>query len=199
MCPRTSEQFEEIRENKRRQIINAAVDCFATIGYHACSISDLARHAGISKGLMYNYFSSKEDLLKTIFREIMAEMIKLIDPDNSGEMDSKVLREYFERLLVHLKSNLIFWKMHLAIFSQPSVQQILSVEILAASKQPLDMVEKYFIRQGYKNPALEVAFLSTLMSGITWEYIADPENYPLDQIKERIISLYLKPHPQTKK
>ena len=199
MCPRTSEQFEEIRENKRRQILVAAVECFATMGYHACSISDLARHAGISKGLMYNYFSSKEDLLKTIFREIMEEMILLIDPGHTGVMDQKILNDYFDRLLAHLKSNLIFWKMHLAIFSQPAVQQILSEEILAASKQPLEMVEEYFRKQGYKNPVLEVAFMSTLMSGITWEYIADPENYPLDQIKERILNIYLTPHPQTKK
>ncbi len=197
MCPRTSKQFEEIRINKRRQIIDASIECFATTGYHACSISDLARHAGISKGLLYNYFSSKEDLLKTIFREIMEEMILLIDPEHTGVMDQKVLQDYFDRLLVHLKSNLIFWKMHLAIFSQPAVQLILSEEILAASKQPLDMVEKYFIKQGFKNPALEVAFLSTLMSGITWEYIADPENYPLEQIKERILSIYSTPHPQT--
>jgi len=76
MCPRTSEQFEEIRENMRRRIIVAAIECFATKGYHACSISDLAKHAGISKGLMYNYFSGKEDLLSTIFREIMDEMMQ---------------------------------------------------------------------------------------------------------------------------
>ena len=66
MCPRTSEQFEDIRESKRRRIMDAAIDCFATTGYHAVSISDLAKHAGISKGLMYNYFSSKDELLKSI-------------------------------------------------------------------------------------------------------------------------------------
>ena len=190
MRPRTTEQFEEIREGKRRQILDAAIECFATTGYHAVSISDLAKHAGISKGLMYNYFNSKEHLLKTIFSEVMNEMMKLFDPDQSGDIDRETLLKYFNKLFSHLKSNLLLWKMYTAIFSQPAVQQILAEEILAASTQPLGMVERYFKKQGYKKPALEVAFLSTLISGVTYEYIADPENYPLDQIKKRVLSLY---------
>jgi AcrR family transcriptional regulator len=190
MCPRTSEQFEEIREGKRQQILFAAIECFATTGYHAVSISDLAKHAGISKGLMYNYFTSKEELLKSIFREIMAEMMDLFYPEHSGEFDRDLLVKSVERLFSHISSNLIFWKMYMAIFSQPAVLQILAEEIKAASKQPMDMVERYFKKQGYKKPALEVAFLSTLFSGATYEFIADPENYPLDQIKKRILSFY---------
>ena len=190
MCPRTREKFEEIRENKRRQILDAAVECFATTGYHAVSISDLAKHAGISKGLMYNYFSSKNELLKAIFNEIMAEMMQLFDPHQSGELDRKVLLNYFNRLFRHMKFNLMLWKMYMAIFSQPAVQLILSNEILAASRKPLEIVEHYFKKQGYRKPGLEVAFLSTLISGVTYEYLADPENYPLDQIKNKIINIY---------
>ena len=190
MCPRTSQQFEDIREGKRRQILDAAIECFATKGYHAVSITELAKHAGISKGLMYNYFKSKDELLKIIFKEIMHEMMQLIDPDQSGKIDRNILLQYFERLVSHLKSNLILWKMYMAIFSQPAVMEILSEEIQSASRKPLEMMEQYFKRQGYKKPLEEVAFLSTLMSGITYEYIADPENYPIDQIKKRIINLY---------
>jgi len=196
MCPRTSEQFGEIRENKRRKILDSAIECFATKGYHAVSISELAAHAGVSKGLMYNYFKSKDELLKCIFSEIMVVMMELIDTDQSGEIDSKSLLQYFERLSSHLKSNLILWKMYMAIFSQPTVQLILSEEIQAASTRPLEMVERYFKKQGYKKPGLEVAFLSTLISGVTYEYIADPEHYPLDQIKKRIISLYFQNHKE---
>lgn len=190
MSPRTKEQVEEIRDNKRRQIIDAAIECFATTGYHAVSISDLARHAGISKGLMYNYFSSKEELLKAIFHETMGELMLIFDPDHSTEINRDMLLRYFDRLFSHLKSNLLLWKMYMAIFSQPAVLVILSEEIQAASTEPLRLIGDYFKKQGVKKPALEVAFLSTLSSGVIYEYIADPENYPLEQIKDRIISLY---------
>ena len=190
MSPRTSEQFEEIREGKRRQIIDSAIECFANTGYHAVSISELAKHAGISKGLMYNYFKSKDELLKTIFVEIIDIMVQQIDPDDAGELDKQGLLNYFDRILNHIQANLIMWKMYMAIFSQPAVQQILNEEILSASVKPVEMVERYFIKMGYKDPAVEVAFLSTLMSGVTYEYIADPEHYPIGEIKKRIISMY---------
>ncbi len=191
MCPRTKQKFEEIRESKRRKILDSAVECFATSGYHAVTISDLAIHAGISKGLMYNYFPSKEELLKAIFNEIISELTQFFDPDQRGFTERNDLLKYLARFFKHLKSNIILWKMYMAIFSQPAVQQILKDEILNASQKPLKLIEFYFQKQGYKQPFIEVAFLSTLFSGVVIEYIADPENYPLDQIKKRIISLYL--------
>jgi len=190
MCPRTRQEFQEIRENKRRKILDSAIECFATSGYHTVTISDLAVHAGISKGLMYNYFSSKEELLKAIYNEIVSEMMQFFDPDHRGISDRKDLLQYLERSFRHLKSNLILWKMYMAIFSQPAVQEILKEEILAVSQEPVAMIELYFKEQGYKKPSVEVAFLSTLFSGVVIEYIADPENYPLDSIKKRIINLY---------
>ena len=80
--------------------------------------------------------------------------------------------------------------MYMAIFSQPAVQEILKDEILDASKEPLEMLVNYFKKQGYKKPAIEVAFISTLFSGVLFEYISDPGNYPLEQIKKRILDLY---------
>jgi AcrR family transcriptional regulator len=190
MSPRTKEKFEEIRESKRRQILDAAVECFATTGYHAVSISDLAKHAGMSKGLMYNYFASKEELLKAIFAEILGEMMHLFDPDHTEIVSKKILVQYLDNLFSHLKANIMLWKMYMAIFSQPAVQVILNKEIQSASIKPMEMLLQYFKKKGYKNPEVEVAFISTLMSGVIYEYTADPDNYPLDEIKERILSIY---------
>ena len=187
-----------MRGSKRKQIFDAAVECFATTGYHAVTISDLARHAGISKGLMYNYFASKDELLKAIFNEIMTVMIDLFDPDENGIRTRKDLIGYLDRFFLHLESNLMMWKMYMAIFCQPAVQEILKNEILDASQVPLKMIVDYFKKEGYKNPKLEVAFLSTLSSGIIIEYIGDPDNYPLKEIKKRILSLYSN-HPKEKK
>ena len=64
MSPRTKQQFEDIREEKRSLIMKVALELFAEEGYHNTSISKIASRAGISKGLLYNYFDSKEDLIK---------------------------------------------------------------------------------------------------------------------------------------
>lgn len=60
---------------KRRIILDAAVRVFASKGYHTCRVGDIAEEAGIAHGLLYHYFSSKEEVLQTVFRENWRELL----------------------------------------------------------------------------------------------------------------------------
>ncbi|HWR40518.1 MAG TPA: TetR/AcrR family transcriptional regulator [Patescibacteria group bacterium] len=65
----------------RDNIINTALRLFLLRGYKSVSLTDIAREAGITKGAIYHYFSSKEDMLKVaveyLFGHIKAKMITL--------------------------------------------------------------------------------------------------------------------------
>jgi AcrR family transcriptional regulator len=61
--------------DKRRVILDAAVRVFASKGYHTSRVGDIAEEAGIAHGLLYHYFSSKEQVLETVFRENWAELL----------------------------------------------------------------------------------------------------------------------------
>jgi AcrR family transcriptional regulator len=68
--------------DKRRLILDAAVRVFASRGFHHCRVSDVADEAGVAYGLVYHYFSSKEEILNTLFLErwqIMLDAIAEID------------------------------------------------------------------------------------------------------------------------
>jgi TetR/AcrR family fatty acid metabolism transcriptional regulator len=56
-------------EAKRDVILGAAVRVFARRGYHGSRVGDIAVEAGVAHGLLYHYFSSKDEVLQTIFRE----------------------------------------------------------------------------------------------------------------------------------
>jgi AcrR family transcriptional regulator len=77
--PRTKEQFEEMRQKSRNLIIDVATKLFANRGYHSTSMNRIAKEAGVAIGLTYNYFTSKEDLLKAI-------MVKAMDVYNDHMM-----------------------------------------------------------------------------------------------------------------
>jgi TetR/AcrR family transcriptional regulator, fatty acid metabolism regulator protein len=66
------------REDRRRQILAAATRVFARKGFHACRVGDIAKEAGVAYGLMYHYFSSKDELLETIFRDTWTQMVERI-------------------------------------------------------------------------------------------------------------------------
>src|SRR5215475_12402546 len=65
----------------RRQMLAAAIDCFARHGYQGTSIARIAREAGVTKGALYYHFRDKEDLLFAAVTERV------------GEFERKVLRD----------------------------------------------------------------------------------------------------------
>ena len=68
----------KVQEERRRQILQAAVRAFARRGYHACRVSDIAKEAGVAYGLVYHYYKSKETLLEAIFQETWGAMLATV-------------------------------------------------------------------------------------------------------------------------
>jgi AcrR family transcriptional regulator len=64
--PKVSEEHLDAR---RRQIVDAAIVCFARDGFHRATMQDICREAGLSAGAVYRYFSSKDDLVEAIADE----------------------------------------------------------------------------------------------------------------------------------
>jgi AcrR family transcriptional regulator len=60
---------------KRKQILDAAIRVFADHGYHGSRVGDIARDAGVAHGLLYHYFASKDEILRTIFVENWGALI----------------------------------------------------------------------------------------------------------------------------
>ena len=56
----------EYKEAAKSKIVEAARIVFAKKGYHDATMDDIAKEVGVSKGALYSYFKSKEDLLKEI-------------------------------------------------------------------------------------------------------------------------------------
>jgi TetR/AcrR family fatty acid metabolism transcriptional regulator len=70
---------------KRRLILDAAVRVFARQGFHTCRVSDIADEAGVAYGLVYHYFSSKEQMLDTLFLERWDVMLAAIDETDASD------------------------------------------------------------------------------------------------------------------
>jgi TetR/AcrR family fatty acid metabolism transcriptional regulator len=71
--------------DKRRVILDAAVRVFARQGFHTCRVSDIADEAGVAYGLVYHYFSSKDQILDTLFLERWGLMLAAIEAADRSE------------------------------------------------------------------------------------------------------------------
>ncbi len=57
------------RESRRRQILDASIECFAREGFHRTSMAQIIAEAGVSAGTIYLYFTSKEEIVEAIAEE----------------------------------------------------------------------------------------------------------------------------------
>lgn len=73
-----NERFKELPEERRKAILNAAIEVFAKYDYKKASTDLIARKAGISKGLLFYYFRNKKTLYLTAYRYAEQAMVALI-------------------------------------------------------------------------------------------------------------------------
>src|SRR6201987_3461022 len=66
-------------EDKRRQLLDAAVRVFARKGFHASRVGDIAEEAGVAHGLLYHYFRSKDQVLEAVFHDNWSLLIARIE------------------------------------------------------------------------------------------------------------------------
>ena len=190
MSPRTSKQFGDIREEKMNLILTTALELFAHGGYHETSVSKIAKKAGISKGLLYNYFESKEDLISNIINLGLDDLGDFLDPNHDGILTKDELREFIEKFFAQMKGNLHFWRLYFALFMQPSVMKIVEPRVQEIAAIYLKMVSSYFRGQGYDDPELEALLFASMMDGIGMNYIANAVEFPVEKVISKLINMY---------
>lgn len=188
--PRTKEQNEKIRQSRRAEIMRSGLELFAMKGYEGTTMEQIASEAGISKGLFYSYFQSKEDLLKEIFQGVAAEMLHQADLNTNGELTGDEMKIFIDRFFAQLKKNPAFWRFYTAVSLQPSVSVLLKDELLKLSQPMLQLFNGFFARRGYADPYAEMAVFGAMLSGAVMKYVTAPEYFPLDSVRERILEMY---------
>ncbi len=110
------------REDKRRLIIDAAVDVFAEKGFFGAKVSEIATVAGVADGTIYLYFKSKDDLLISLFEEKMGEIVRRLQ---------SLLADYHDpesKLRAYIKGHLSM------VAEQPNLMQVLTIELRQSAR-----------------------------------------------------------------
>jgi AcrR family transcriptional regulator len=198
MSPKTKAQFEEVRQEKRELILGTALEIFATYGYHGASISTIAQHAGIAKGLLYNYFKSKEELLKAVVNYGFKDFIDIFNPFLTNDLTDDLLTpEMFHELIIKIfkiiKENIHFWRLYFALALQPGVMEIIVKDFEVFMFKHLELLEMYYKKQGSKNPRADALHTYVLIDGIIINFIQPLNEFSLDELENTLIKGLEKP------
>ena len=194
MAPKTKEQFEEIRQQSMDLIMQTALELFGHNGYHSTSISKIAQEAGISKGLIYNYFESKEDLLKRIILEAIETGEHVIDEALKQSDDPFMqLQNLLETSIEMVKSNIHYWKLVTSLAFQGDVLTPVEDVIAEKNKKGMEIGVALFSKIGAKDPLKEALLFGATLDGMVLHFMHLGDEYPLEEMKKYAIEKFCTP------
>ncbi len=189
MSPISQAQIEEKRAASISKIFEASLELFARQGYQTTTISQIAKRAGISKGLIYNYFDSKIDLLKGLMEnfnnvehELMADVV--------DEDPRKYLENIFRAFFKEIRERIEIWTMIASLSMQKEMYEFVHDMALEKLNTYYVLLEELLDKIGIENPKGEAKLLAALFDGIGMHYIVIRDEYPLDEVEDYLINKY---------
>lgn len=191
MSPKSEEQFEAIRQERKKSLKASALKLFANKGFKPTSVMDIAKDAGVSKGLLYNYYANKDELVKEIVIKGIEKMMSEMNIDFSQKLTKESFTQMIEVNFALIKENSDYWKLYLSVLTQPAVTELINNEILEILTPFLSAVKGYYEEKGVKNPTAYAYLLGAILDGVGIDYIFAGDVYPLDEIKDIIIEKFV--------
>lgn len=194
MSPRTKKVNAEIRQAAVDNFLAASLKVFCRKGYHASSMQDIANEAGVSKGLFYHYFLSKEDILVQLVEARLQRWTPLVEGLEATADVNKRFLFLVNFVLEELEAKTLELRFFNALYL--SEEGVLAI---AKGLRKFDMqFERLFLQErrlfsdlGYLEAEIEATFFRSILQGISLEYMLGPEIYPLQKMKEILMMRYV--------
>jgi AcrR family transcriptional regulator len=193
---RNLEKNTQIREEKTELILNAAVKTFSEKGYGSTKIADIAKEAGISHGLVYQYFTSKEEIFIILIKRSL-DITRITAEKNFSKNGTPIekIEAHIDMYLNFLREQreknekpYYFMLMYQAINFEGVSDEI--KKIVNDNPNPLYNLIRPLIVDGQKrgeivdgDPDMLTAFLMQIMLGIGISNNTSQHNAPLPDKK----------------
>jgi AcrR family transcriptional regulator len=152
-------------EDKRQQLLWAAVRVFARKGFHASRVGDIAEEAGVAHGLLYHYFKSKDQVLEAVFHENWSILVARIS--SVEETDEPAADQIRHIAAIVLRTWLHLPDVVRVVIQEFGRSQELS-ERIGELTLPIDVLERVITRgieRGEFRQDVDPAFAATVVYG----------------------------------
>ncbi len=160
-------------EARRRRILDAARACFGELGYARTTVAAIAERAGVSNGLLYQFFESKEHLLQIVLEEVIRDWVRAMIPRErpAGVSAAEALEGMFRRSVEFCRTNPLLP----ALLSRDQTLGLERVQLAGASRvQPHRELVASILREGIDSGEfradLDVASVADVICQLQTDY-----------------------------
>lgn len=164
------------RTHRRRQILQAAFQCFARSGFHGTSMQDICRQAKLSPGAVYLYFAGKESIL-----EALAEAARSQTAEWLGQCRGKSLPEVITQILQQFNrpEALSVFQLDVRLWSEAIHTPVLAAILRQSEATLLDGLSQIVTnappKRTRKQAQTIARFLVAVISGFELQKVMNPE------------------------
>ena len=185
------------KKEKEEAILEAALNIIKGKGFHKARMSDIAREANISYGLVYHYFKTKDDLFEAILYRWWDSLFQLMNDINEAQSDVQMkLRRIIDYFLDTYQDNPALVNIFITEISRSTSN--LTADRLEYFKKFMSLTEAIIaegqrnetLRKDFKARYLTYIFLGALEAFISTMVLAD-QNIKGDAQKKRIVESIL--------
>ena len=173
-------RFSRRKEDRPAEITAAAFEEFAENGYDATRVDDVARRAGVSKGLLYLYFKTKEELFKAVIKSFIAPRVDALksEVDSSDLSAEAFLRGPFLDFAKQIPKSPIKILVRLMVAEGPKHPDLTAYywdNVVSQGLAALKQVIENGVRDGEFKPSALADFphllLSPVMFSVIWSIV----------------------------
>lgn len=179
----------------KEKILDAALDCFAKYGFHGVSMDEIVKQAGVSKGLVYYHFKSKDEVLIEIIKKRLEHFNIVADLMEKDKTANEKLKILLDNLKIELTEYSDLNRLMVCIFLQQDVTPLVKDAMinLEPDFQRLFNEEKKMLSElGHKIDDVSFLTFRATLQGVAQIYLLNPEIFPLDGVLDNIYNIYKK-------
>jgi AcrR family transcriptional regulator len=174
----------------------AAITVFEEAGFHPAQVGDIAERAGVSRATFYNYFSSKEELLRHMVLEAFPDLLS-----TEGQEDAGLAHSPLARIRASTGSYLLAYERHatlMHVWSEAATRNAEMASLLHDSRNPFLMRTEQSIRRlqerGIASADLDAAYaahaLTGMVSSFAYTWFVEGEQFDRSRAVETLTLLW---------
>lgn len=179
--PKVSESYLKTR---RHQILEAAMACFARKGFHSTTMEDIGQEAGLSPGVAYRYFTSKEDIILATIQQSVERSRRFYETEAEEEDTPSVLEQIIDNELQRLEEpgRDIYYKVRVQLWAEAIQNEKVADNARLLRREGLEQFSTIIQKgqeRGQINSNLDAKSISLAIAaihdGFILHWLADPD------------------------
>lgn len=192
-----------VASERKDKIVKATVECIIRHGYHNFSMQDVARTAGVSKGIIHYYFLNKDDLMMSVLDKVAGDIEDVLVKDIESIKDPiKKIEVFVDISFGIVKSTKEYYQVNMDFWTQINQKEEVK-KVIAKHYDKFRETAAMVIASGMKsgvfrdvNPRHYASLIISVIDGLSLQWLFDESVFEYDEItkvaKQNIIDGLLK-------